>query len=129
LASPEHGTLVVYAEKITAPRLTPLTGEESEYANPFLKGYTVFNVEQIDGLPEHYYRNPSRVSTPSNAPRALPCSSLRMIAVRRPDRYHAGTAQHIVCRRASWARANTGRIVIALYENTRALAGAMQYVD
>jgi antirestriction protein ArdC len=32
--------------------------EESEYAIPFLKGYTVFNVEQIDGLPEHYYAKP-----------------------------------------------------------------------
>jgi hypothetical protein len=31
------------------------TGEESEYTTPFLKGYTVFNVEQIDGLPEHNY--------------------------------------------------------------------------
>jgi antirestriction protein ArdC len=24
-------------------------------AIPFMKGYTVFNVEQIEGLPEHYY--------------------------------------------------------------------------
>jgi hypothetical protein len=31
------------------------TGEESEYTTPFLKGYTVCNVEQIDGLPEHNY--------------------------------------------------------------------------
>jgi len=30
------------------------TGKESERAIPFMKGYTVFNVEQIDGLPEHY---------------------------------------------------------------------------
>jgi antirestriction protein ArdC len=25
---------------------------------PFLKAYTVFNVEQIDGLPEHFYAQP-----------------------------------------------------------------------
>ena len=39
----------------SAPRPTPTTGEEAERAIPFMKGYTVFNVEQIDGLPEHYY--------------------------------------------------------------------------
>ena len=31
-------------------------GENREI--PFLKGYTVFNVEQIEGLPEHYYAKP-----------------------------------------------------------------------
>jgi antirestriction protein ArdC len=31
------------------------TGEEAARAIPFVKGYTVFNVEQIDGLPAHYY--------------------------------------------------------------------------
>jgi antirestriction protein ArdC len=39
----EKGSLVVYA---------------SEREIPFLKGYTVFNVEQIEGLPEHYYAKP-----------------------------------------------------------------------
>lgn len=34
------------------------TGEEAERAIPFMKGYTVFNVEQIDGLPVHYYARP-----------------------------------------------------------------------
>ena len=27
-----------------------------EHAIPFMKGYTVFNVEQIEGLPAHYYQ-------------------------------------------------------------------------
>jgi antirestriction protein ArdC len=27
----------------------------SEHAIPFIKGYTVFNVEQIEGLPERFY--------------------------------------------------------------------------
>ena len=31
------------------------TGEDIEREIPFLKGYTVFNVEQIDGFPEIYY--------------------------------------------------------------------------
>jgi antirestriction protein ArdC len=51
----EHGSLVVYADKIVRTGTDTDTGEESEHAIPFMKGYTVFNVEQIDGLPEHYY--------------------------------------------------------------------------
>jgi len=31
-------------------------GEEVEQAIPFMKGYSVFNVEQIEGLPSHYYQ-------------------------------------------------------------------------
>jgi antirestriction protein ArdC len=31
------------------------TGEEQEHEIPFMKGYTVFNVEQIEGLPTHFY--------------------------------------------------------------------------
>lgn len=49
----EHGSLVVYADKIIRTETDAKTGEDSEHAIPFLKGYTVFNVEQIDGLPEH----------------------------------------------------------------------------
>jgi antirestriction protein ArdC len=54
----EHGSLVVYADKIIRTEADATTGEEAERAIPFLKGYTVFNVEQIDGLPEHYYGKP-----------------------------------------------------------------------
>ena len=50
----EHGSLVVYADKIIRTETTD-SGEEAERAIPFMKGYTVFNVEQIDGLPEHFY--------------------------------------------------------------------------
>lgn len=52
----EEGSLVVYAEKIIRSE----TGEEAECrAIPFMKGYTVFNTEQIEGLPEHYYPKPA----------------------------------------------------------------------
>jgi antirestriction protein ArdC len=44
----EHGSLVVYADKIIRTETDVDTGEESEHAIPFMKGYTVFNVEQID---------------------------------------------------------------------------------
>jgi antirestriction protein ArdC len=55
----EYGSLVVYADKIIRTETDSATGEEAERAIPFMKGYTVFNVEQIDGLPEHYYGKPA----------------------------------------------------------------------
>jgi antirestriction protein ArdC len=46
----EKGSLVVYADSITRKET-----DEIDREIPFLKGYTVFNVEQIEGLPEVYY--------------------------------------------------------------------------
>jgi len=51
----EAGSLVVYADKIIRTETDANTGDETEQAIPFMKGYTVFNVEQIDGLPERFY--------------------------------------------------------------------------
>jgi antirestriction protein ArdC len=55
----EEGSLVVYADKIIRTETDTKTGEESAHAIPFLKSYNVFNVEQIDGLSEHYYARPA----------------------------------------------------------------------
>jgi len=55
----EEGSLVVYADKIIRTETDADTGEESERAIPFMKGYSVFNVEQVEGLPEHYYGKPA----------------------------------------------------------------------
>jgi antirestriction protein ArdC len=49
------GSLVVYADSITRKETDDKTGDEIEREIPFLKGYTVFNVEQIDGLPAVFY--------------------------------------------------------------------------
>ena len=51
----EKGSLVVYANTLTRTELNETTGEDEEHKIPFMKGYTVFNVEQIDELPAHYY--------------------------------------------------------------------------
>lgn len=60
----EKGSLVVYADHITRTETDTATGEESETSIPFLKGYTVFNAEQVEGLPETYYARPApRVET------------------------------------------------------------------
>ncbi len=53
----EHGSLVVYANTISKTE-TNEKGEDVEREIPFMKGYTVFNCEQIDGLPEIYYAQP-----------------------------------------------------------------------
>jgi antirestriction protein ArdC len=54
----EQGSQVVYASKITRTETDDGTGEESERDIPFMKGYTVFNVEQIEGLPAQFYPKP-----------------------------------------------------------------------
>lgn len=51
----EKGSLVVYANTITRTEVDADTGEKEERDIPFMKGYTAFNVEQIEGLPAHYY--------------------------------------------------------------------------
>ena len=45
----EHGSLVVYADTFTKDG-TDDKGAAVEIEIPFMKGYTVFNAEQIDGL-------------------------------------------------------------------------------
>jgi antirestriction protein ArdC len=55
----EQGSLVVYADKIIRTETDAETGEENARAIPFMKGYTVFNAEQIDGLPAHFYAQPA----------------------------------------------------------------------
>jgi antirestriction protein ArdC len=50
----EKGSLVVYANEITRTD-TDDNGADVEIKIPFMKGYTVFNAEQIDGLPGHFY--------------------------------------------------------------------------
>jgi len=56
----ERGSLVVYANSITKTEEQD-DGSEEERTIPFMKGYSVFNVEQIEGLPEHFYSKPEPV--------------------------------------------------------------------
>ena len=50
----EHGSTVVYANRFS--RTEPGDdGKDVERSIPFLKAYTVFNVEQVAGLPAHFY--------------------------------------------------------------------------
>lgn len=51
----EKGSPVVYANTITRTEQDADTGEDVERNIPFMKAYTVFNAEQVDGLPAHFY--------------------------------------------------------------------------
>jgi antirestriction protein ArdC len=64
----EHGSLVVYADRMTRAATDRDTGEETEHSIPFLKSYTVFNVEQIEGLPERFYAKPEQPKSISGEP-------------------------------------------------------------
>ena len=50
----EQGTPVAYADKLRKTE-TADSGEEVEREIFFMKHYTVFNVEQVDSLPPHFY--------------------------------------------------------------------------
>jgi antirestriction protein ArdC len=78
----EHGELVVYANRITRTE-TDEKGEEQIHEIPFLKGYTVFNAEQCDGLPAHF--------TAKAEPPALP----PLQRIERADRFFAATGAEI----------------------------------
>jgi antirestriction protein ArdC len=59
----EKGSLVVYANSITRTEQSA-SGEDSEREIHYMKGYTVFNVEQVEGLPAYYYQQPDVKTTP-----------------------------------------------------------------
>jgi antirestriction protein ArdC len=50
----EHGSPVVYASKFTKKDKND-AGDEIEQEIPFLKEYTVFSADQIEGLPSYFY--------------------------------------------------------------------------
>ncbi|MCB1536769.1 MAG: DUF1738 domain-containing protein [Rhodoblastus sp.] len=59
----ETGSMVVFASRFTKTDVGP-AGEEFDREIPFLKAYTVFNVAQIDGLPDRYYGVDKTVADP-----------------------------------------------------------------
>jgi antirestriction protein ArdC len=54
----EKSTTVVYANRVTRQE-TNDKGEDVERSIPFLKAYPVFNVEQVDGLPDRFTALPA----------------------------------------------------------------------
>jgi antirestriction protein ArdC len=83
----ETGELVVYADRIKRTEIDA-RGEECEREIPFLKGYTVFNAEQCEGLPVQY-------SAKAEPPTLTPMQRLESVdmffAATRADIRHGGT--------------------------------------
>ena len=55
----EQGAVSVYYSSFTKTETDRTTGEESEKNIRFLRHYIVFNADQIDGLPSHFYARPA----------------------------------------------------------------------
>ena len=89
----EKGSLVVYADSITRKETDEKTGDEIDREIPFLKGYTVFNVEQIDGLPEVYYAKAAPSTRPCGPHRARG-KVLRSLGSNHPTRRKSCVLQH-----------------------------------
>ena len=93
----EHGSLVVYASSIARTE-TGENGEDTERQIPFLKAYTVFNVEQIDGLPAHFYAKPEN---------PLPLSE----RIESADRFMTATQCKWIRHVRPWIRRRIGQLV------------------
>lgn len=72
----ETGSSVVFASRFTKS-VADGNGNDVDREIPFLKAYSVFNIEQIDGLPDSYYAPPARCGILSSASRAPIASSKR----------------------------------------------------
>lgn len=62
----EKAAPVVYADKMVKTELDQKTGQDEERTIAFMKAYSVFNVEQIEGLPEHYYARAHESENPDS---------------------------------------------------------------
>jgi len=103
----EKGSPVVYANSITCTETDTDRGVDVARAIHFLKGYTVFNVEQIDGLPAQY--------TASASPR-LDVSA----RIARAERFFGVTGATIAHGgNRAFYRPSTDSIVLPLFETFR----------
>jgi len=85
----ETSALVVYANRITRTEQDE-SGEEVEREIPFMKGYSVFNAEQVDGLPPHFYAS----AAPTLDPVARIEAAEAFFAATAADVRHGGTSAY-----------------------------------
>jgi len=88
----EKGSLVVYADRFTRKDTDEATGDETEREIPFLKAYTVFNVEQIDGLSAIYYARLAPSLDPALNPAARIERAEKFFAATGAAIQHGGTS-------------------------------------
>jgi antirestriction protein ArdC len=93
----ERGDLVVYTNTITKTEEGE-DGNEEERTIPFMKGYSVFNVDQVEGLPEHFYTKPEPVIDPAqriNHAEAFFAASGAHIRQGGNRAYYSGGSDHV----------------------------------
>lgn len=86
----EKGAPVVYANTISKTEADESTGDDVERTIPFLKSYTVFNVEQIESLPGHFYALAESTRNPDE--RIIDAE--RFFAASRADIRHGGDSAY-----------------------------------
>lgn len=59
----EHGTTVVFVKRIDVKDRSPDAADDDTVSVPLLRQYTVFNVEQCEGLPEKVIHGPAKPHT------------------------------------------------------------------
>jgi len=104
----EKGSPVVYANALIRTEQDAATGDDVERAIHFLKGYTVFNLEQIEGLPAHF-------QAPAETPRLDPPTRIE-----RADRFFAATGAELSHGGSrAFYRPSTDSIVLPVFEAFR----------
>jgi antirestriction protein ArdC len=71
LAGGERGTAIVYAKTILRSEDDAATTEDTTRTIPLLRGYSVFNTDQIDGLPSRYGQTPGSEPTATGVPNRI----------------------------------------------------------
>lgn len=103
----EKGSPVVYANSVTRSETDPATGDAVAREIHFLKGYVVFNVEQIDGLPAQY----TQLASPRLEPAARISRAETFFAATKADLSHGGNR--------AFYRPSTDTIVLPPFESFR----------
>ncbi|PTR07880.1 MULTISPECIES: ArdC family protein [unclassified Novosphingobium] len=64
----EKGTAIVFFKALTMTKENPTTGQDEDHQVPCIRSYTVFNVAQIDNLPERYRPAAPIAAAPASLP-------------------------------------------------------------
>lgn len=104
----ERGSLVVYADRIRREDVDEATRETAEREIPFMRAYTVFNCEQIDGLPAHF-RAPAAAPALSAAERIARAEAF--FAALNADVRHGGAQ--------AWYAIHSDRVQLPPFETFR----------
>jgi antirestriction protein ArdC len=87
----EKGTGIVYANSFEKKETDHETGEEKTERIPYLKSYTVFNAEQVEGLPEKFY---AKIENPLSLEQRLEMAETYFARTKADIRHGGGKAYY-----------------------------------